>query len=1152
MRQYFKTNRLKHPFGSEKDKSNSTFGKSILAASLCLAMAPVAFATEVFINEIHYDNASSDKNEGVEIAGPAGTDLSDWTLIFYNGNDKKSYKSVGLTGVLPNQQDSFGTLSFNVSGIQNGSPDAIALVDASGAVLQFLSYEGSFVAIDGPAKDLTSIDIGVSETSSTPVGHSLQLAGTGSKYDDFSWQSDSANTSGAVNNDQTFGNGGLGDDVAPTVIATTPGDQTGVVALNSNINISFSESVNVTGEWFSINCSISGAHSATFDSGPQHYSLNSEVNFDYNEICTVNVVGDLVNDVDDNDPPGLDTMADDVSFSFSTAVNSPIVINEVDADTLGTDTLEFIELYDGGIGNTSLDGLTVVLYNGSDDKSSGSAISLNGFTTNSEGFFVLGHAAVSPTPSLIPANFTLQNGADAVAIHAGDVTDYPNDTPVSGFSLVDAIVYDTNDSDAEKLLAVLTPSQKQINEHGAGNKDSHSNSRVPDGGQAVVTSSYLQQMATPGYSNVAVVEIFEIQGSGLVSPFKDQYVTTKGNIVTAVGPKGFFIQTPVLKTDYDAATSDGLYVYTGKTPSTTVGDEVNITGSVVEYKKLTEYAYGSQVSIISSGNVVPPVVKFDENTPSPEQPTENEMERYEGMIVTFEGTVTGASDKFSVASVVARSNRTFREPGIAYPGETDLPVWDGNPEIFEIDTDVFGGPKLSLFANQAVTVTGPLGSSYYSKYQVWPTSITAGAEPALLGQVRHKADGEMTVGSLNMYRPSEIAKDYLARLSKISQFVRNEMHSPDILAVSEIGTLEVLKTIAEQIHSDDGSVNYTSYLVEGNDIGGIDVGFLVRSTVEMDEITQYGKDINFVYGTYDRPLNDRPPLLFKGRVIADGSNFPIQVLVVHNRSLSNVDSSERVRLKRLAQAQFVANIVQDIQSVDPDVNLVVTGDFNAYQFSDGYVDVLGQITGTSTEEGNMHWEPSPVYPVITNQVNNIPAEEQYSFVFRGSAQVLDHALTTANLDSLVTEFQYARGNSDAPSDLVNQDHTAMRASDHDGIVLFIMKDSDNDSITDDLDLCPNTAAGASVDAKGCTDVQEAHLLCATPTGGLGKFQDEYEEDGKLVKIDYESSIKYKIEVKDADSGNDRYKCDRDGDKLQFEKKDEKGNVTYKYDGPFLD
>ena len=83
-----------------------------------------------------------------------------------------------------------GVLDFDFAGMQNGAPDGVALVDDQGAVVEFISYEGSFTAISGPASGLTSTDVGVVESNSTtPVGDSLQLTGTGAQAADFTWQS---------------------------------------------------------------------------------------------------------------------------------------------------------------------------------------------------------------------------------------------------------------------------------------------------------------------------------------------------------------------------------------------------------------------------------------------------------------------------------------------------------------------------------------------------------------------------------------------------------------------------------------------------------------------------------------------------------------------------------------------------------------------------------------------------------------------------------------------------------------------------------------------------------------------------------------------------------------------------------------------------
>ena len=166
--------------------------------------AIIAPGSGPWINELHYDNTGADTGEFVEIAGPAGTDLSGWTIVGYNGNGGAVYKTTNLSGVLPDLGNCVGTLAFFISGIQNGAPDGLALVDDLAVVRQFLSYEGVLVAANGPAIGATSTNIGVSESGFTPVGQSLQLGGTGSGYDDFTWQPAQAETPDLVNAGQTF------------------------------------------------------------------------------------------------------------------------------------------------------------------------------------------------------------------------------------------------------------------------------------------------------------------------------------------------------------------------------------------------------------------------------------------------------------------------------------------------------------------------------------------------------------------------------------------------------------------------------------------------------------------------------------------------------------------------------------------------------------------------------------------------------------------------------------------------------------------------------------------------------------------------------------------------------------------------------------
>src|SRR6185436_9316816 len=144
----------------------------------------------VRISEFHYDNVGTDAGEAVEISGPAGTDLSGWKLVLYSGNStsRAPYTTTNLAGTIPATCGTRGVVVINYpsNGIQNGAstdagidPDGFALVDAAAAVVEFLSYEGSFVAASGPATGMTSTDIGVREIASTPLGQSLQRTGSG-------------------------------------------------------------------------------------------------------------------------------------------------------------------------------------------------------------------------------------------------------------------------------------------------------------------------------------------------------------------------------------------------------------------------------------------------------------------------------------------------------------------------------------------------------------------------------------------------------------------------------------------------------------------------------------------------------------------------------------------------------------------------------------------------------------------------------------------------------------------------------------------------------------------------------------------------------------------------------------------------------------
>jgi uncharacterized protein len=105
-------------------------------------------------------------------------------------------------------------------------------------------------------------------------------------------------------------------DFAPTVLSTTPADGAIQVALDSNLEIVFSEPVDVAGDWFNLTCDISGGHTATVSGGPTAYTLDPVGLFASGESCTLTIYAANVTDQDTDDPP--DEMVADFTASFTT------------------------------------------------------------------------------------------------------------------------------------------------------------------------------------------------------------------------------------------------------------------------------------------------------------------------------------------------------------------------------------------------------------------------------------------------------------------------------------------------------------------------------------------------------------------------------------------------------------------------------------------------------------------------------------------------------------------------------------------------------------------------------------------------------------------------------------------------------------------
>ncbi|MBW8809634.1 MAG: nuclease, partial [Lysobacter sp.] len=194
-------------------------------------------------------------------------------------------------------------------------------------------------------------------------------------------------------------------------------------------------------------------------------------------------------------------------------------------------------------------------------------------------------------------------------------------------------------------------------------------------------------------------------------------------------------------------------------------------------------------------------------------------------------------------------------------------------------------------------------------------------------------------------------------------------------------------------------------------------------------------------------LNDRPPLALDEIVhYADGRDFPLSVVVVHQRSLNGAETDDadgqRIRAKRQRQAEFLATYLNQRQTDNPSTRLIVLGDFNAFEFNDGYVDAMNVVTGTPSPD-NATVVPGDgadlVNPDLINLASITEPSERYSFVFDGMAQSLDHVLVNEEMVVSTSRIvpAHARINADFPEVNRNLADSPSRLSDHDPVVTYL-------------------------------------------------------------------------------------------------------------------
>ncbi|WP_326606375.1 endonuclease/exonuclease/phosphatase family protein [Streptomyces sp. NBC_01800] len=532
------------------------------------------------------------------------------------------------------------------------------------------------------------------------------------------------------------------------------------------------------------------------------------------------------------------------------------------------------------------------------------------------------------------------------------------------------------------------------------------------------------------------VRVHDIQGTTRVSPLDGQSVTGVPGIVTGVrtsGSRGFWIQdaTP----DADPRTGEGVFVFTGSTaPTVAVGDSVLVSGKVDEYypstttQSITEIT-APRVTVLSSGNALPaPVVLDAASVPDAYVPSADGgsidalaldpatyaldlYESLEGTRVEIADTrVTGATTAYHEVWVTIKPNENpTRRGGTLYSSYTDQNT--GRIKVMSLDT-TRPVPVANVGDVLSGTTTGVLDYDSFGGYNLQATELGTLTDHHLRREVtRKQKDKELAVATYNVENLD--ALDEQGKFDTLAAGVAVNLSSPDIVSLEEIqddngaandgtvGSDATLKRFTDAIVAAGGPQYAWRYIAPENGKDGGEPGGNIRNVFlfnpeRVDFVDRPGGDATTAVTTVKTkkgvtlsaspgriaPTSDawddsRKPLVgefrFHGKpVFVIGNHFASKGgdQPLHGRYQEPTRSSET---KRVKQATEVNTFVKSLLAADKSARVITLGDLNDFAFSP----TMAALTDGRT-----------LKPLITT----LPENEQYSYVYEGNSQTLDHIL----------------------------------------------------------------------------------------------------------------------------------------------------------------
>lgn len=552
------------------------------------------------------------------------------------------------------------------------------------------------------------------------------------------------------------------------------------------------------------------------------------------------------------------------------------------------------------------------------------------------------------------------------------------------------------------------------------------------------------------------VQIHDIMTSLPTSPYLGQSVSVSGIVVGVMTTGGFYFSEPSGSWDSLQATSEGMPVFyaAGSNPAcAVVGNVVTVVGTVANTTATTAAntpgtgitptsctvtsTGGTMTQSISLGTTLNSFGGALQYTGMTTSATFYAVGPSSGTLAEATETTTSTGQFWAtLSSNTSTNNHLFRSTGIAKDefvpstAPSTVATWAGNPQRILIDTTTFGGSPVNLTVGQTITcstgsnitvgATAGIGlidySPGYARLLIFPTSVcTVGGTVAT--STSAAADStHFHVGTLDLNRfysttgattgsVAISAAAYAGRLNKAALAIVNALGKPDILSLQEVQDLPTLTDLATAVNS-MGGTSYQPYLVQGNDPNSLNLGFLVNSaTVVTDSVTQSNAGSTYTTASgSSSTLWERPPLVLKAEFVRVGKNYPITVFNAHLTPRDNIGDTTlgpNVRTHRAAQATDLSTLVQSAQTGG--ANVIVAGNLNSFEFSDGYVDVTGIVDGAPAAASAVSlYAATNTTAALTDFVTQVTANSRYNYIERGDAEVLEHIMASSTVPDTST------------------------------------------------------------------------------------------------------------------------------------------------------